>query len=377
MNIQDEIRKPELLIDLEKTRNNIQFMLRKARQNQLVFRPHFKTHQSIEIAELYRQAGISAITVSSLDMAAYFATAGWQDILIAFPINRREMECINQLAAQVRVSLLVDNLESIDFLVDHAHYPVGVWIKVDTGLHRTGIWWQNGELILSCAERMNNSPLLAFQGILTHAGHTYQAASPDDVIKMAEASKAAMLNVKRYLQDHGCRQVRVSIGDTPGCRLLSDFHDVDEIRPGNFIFFDLEQWKLGVCTAEEIAVAMACPIVSKNADRKEIVVYGGAIHFSKEMLMFEGESIYGLMAEKEGCHFSGILNDCRLLRTTQEHGVVRVNDSIFHQYHIGDLALIYPVHSCLTVQAMGEYRDIYTGKTISTMVQQRKNDSLL
>lgn len=90
--------------------------------------------------------------------------------------------------------------------------------------------------------------------------------------------------------------------------------------------------------------------------------------------MYRDEAVYGLMAENEDCHFSGLLSDGRLLHTTQEHGVLRVSDSIFRQYQIGDIVLVYPVHSCLTVQAMGEYRDIHTGKTITTMVQQRTND---
>ena len=374
MNRQNEIQKPQLLIDLEKARNNIQSMLQKARQNQVVFRPHFKTHQSHEIAEMYRDAGISAITVSSVDMAAYFAAAGWQDILIAFPVNILQMEHINQLAAQVHLSLLVDNLESIVFLEEHALHPIDIWIEVDTGLHRTGIWWQDHQHMLTCAQQIKDSQQLTLQGILTHAGHTYQANSPQDVIDRAEAGRSAMLEAKQYLQDHDCGEIRISIGDTPGCRLLSDFKGVDEIRPGNFIFFDLEQWRLGVCKAEEIAVAMACPIVSKNVQRSEMVIYGGAIHFSKEQLMYGGEAVYGLMAEKDGCRFSGILDEGRLLHTTQEHGVLRVSDSIFQQYQIGDIVLIYPVHSCLTVQAMGEYRDVHTGKTISTMVQQRMND---
>ena len=374
MKRQNEIQKPQLLIDPEKAQKNIQSMLQKARQNQVVFRPHFKTHQSHEIAEMYRDEGVSAITVSSVDMAAYFAAAGWQDILIAFPVNVLQINDINQLAARVHLSLLVDNLESIVFLKEHTHHPMDIWIEVDTGLHRTGIWWQNHQYMLTCAQQIKDSPQLAFQGILTHAGHTYQADSPQDVIHRAEGSRSAMLEVKRYLQDHDCGEVRVSIGDTPGCRLLSDFDGVDEIRPGNFIFFDLEHWLLGVCRAEEIAVAVACPIVSKNMQRSEMVIYGGAIHFSKEQLMYQGEAVYGLMAEKEGCHFSGLLSEGRLLHTTQEHGVLHVSDSIFRQYQIGDIVLIYPVHSCLTVQAMGEYRDIHSGKTITTMVQQRTNE---
>ena len=47
-------------------------MARKAKDNGLIFRPHFKTHQSIEIGEWFRESGVNKITVSSLTMANYF-----------------------------------------------------------------------------------------------------------------------------------------------------------------------------------------------------------------------------------------------------------------------------------------------------------------
>jgi D-serine deaminase-like pyridoxal phosphate-dependent protein len=367
----DAIKKPTLLVDLHKASANIAVMSAKAAQNRVVLRPHFKTHQSTRIAELYRDAGVSAITVSSVEMAQYFAAAGWHDILIAFPLNWREVDAVNDLAARIDLSVLVDCPESVDFLAAHACHAVGVWIKVDTGLHRAGIWWQEMQAIKTVAEKVIQSPNLHWKGILTHAGQTYRASSPEGVKERAFASKQAMLAVKQYLLDQGLENILISIGDTPGCRLLADFAGVDEIRPGNFIFFDLEQWQLGACRSEEIAVAVACPIVSKNRIRSELVIYGGAIHFAKETLQYKGRTIYGLVAGTPDEPFSEIQPDCILINTTQEHGIIELPPSIFSQYQIGDVITIFPVHACLTVQAIGEYTDIHSGILIPTMVTKR------
>ena len=72
-------------------------MAYRVRQNQVRFRPHFKTHQSAAIGEWFRAEGVAAITTSSVEMATYFAEQGWNDITIAFPANVREIDQINRL----------------------------------------------------------------------------------------------------------------------------------------------------------------------------------------------------------------------------------------------------------------------------------------
>ena len=55
-----------------KQRRNITFMADKAKKLNLIFRPHFKTHQSATIARWFREVGVKQIAVSSLAMAHYF-----------------------------------------------------------------------------------------------------------------------------------------------------------------------------------------------------------------------------------------------------------------------------------------------------------------
>ena len=77
----------------------------------------------------------------------------------------------------------------------------------------------------------------------------------------------------------------VSVGDTPSCSVAENFLGVDEIRPGNFVFYDLTQNMIGSNNISQVAVAMACPIVALHKDRQEIVIYGGGIHFSKDKMV--------------------------------------------------------------------------------------------
>ena len=64
-----EIDKPTLLLDRGRMRRNIERMARKAYRAGVLLRPHFKTHQSAAIGEEFRSFGVTAITVSSREMA--------------------------------------------------------------------------------------------------------------------------------------------------------------------------------------------------------------------------------------------------------------------------------------------------------------------
>ena len=86
--------KPTLIIHKDKSINNIRNIKQKADKNKIKLRPHFKTHQSLEIGSWYKNLGINKITVSSVSMAKFFSDE-WDDILIAFRINILEIETLN------------------------------------------------------------------------------------------------------------------------------------------------------------------------------------------------------------------------------------------------------------------------------------------
>ena len=117
MNFLSNITSPTLILIKERALKNIAKMAEKARKSGVHFRPHFKTHQSAEIGEWFRDIGVQAITVSSLNMAAYFSQNGWKDITVALPVNIREIEKINQLANQIKLNLLVESQESVKFFI--------------------------------------------------------------------------------------------------------------------------------------------------------------------------------------------------------------------------------------------------------------------
>ena len=343
---------PTFLLNEAIAKNNIQQMAQKASQQSVIFRPHFKTHQSAEIGSWFRQQGVSKITVSSLRMAAYFAQHGWKDITVAFPVNLREHVLINQLATSIQLGILVEDASVVEQLQTLIDQPLKVWLKIDVGYHRTGLLWEEPEAILQCAEAVRKNPFFTMAGLITHAGNSYHTPMEQIPALFAESIQR-LKTVQQSLQDAGHTKILISVGDTPGCSLSLSFAGADEIRPGNFIYFDAQQYILGSCGFEQIAGVVACPIVALHADRHEVVLYGGAVHLSKDTVAVEGNSTYGLVCFPEGKGWSKPIPGAYVKSLSQEHGVVSMPELAFSQCTIGNLLYIVPAHSCLTADLLG------------------------
>ncbi len=350
-----EIIHPTLVIDKEVCLRNIENMAQKAKDLHLRFRPHFKTHQSAKIGEWFRHYGVQAITVSSVQMAEYFARNGWDDITIAFPLNILEMQKINGLAAQISLNVLIENREAAAELAKKASHNLGVFLKIDTGSNRTGIEPSKTNLIHTILKILAENNKLSFKGFITHAGHTYTAKSTNEIFSRHFDSLLKLRTLKqRYLPDYP--QIEISIGDTPSCTLCTTFTGVDEIRPGNFVFYDLMQQNLGVCSFDDIAVKLVCPVVAKHASRNEVVIYGGAIHLSQDWLLnTDGKPSYGRIVIKKDGEKKLLSPRNYVSRLSQEHGILKVSQKNFPYFQVGDLVEILPVHSCLTANLARKY----------------------
>lgn len=369
------LTRPTLILDRAQTEQNIGAMVDKAKRANVRLRPHFKTHQSADIGALFRERGVTAITCSSLDMAAYFAEHGWNDITVAIPINPLEIDKINSLAAQITLNLLVDSEAAVAALAGLQH-PVNLWIEADVGYHRTGLPDDNPPAVLAVAHAIATNPKLRLDGLLTHAGHSYTARTRTEVAAVHEESIGRLRLLQSYLSQNGVIGLALSVGDTPTASIMDIFPDVAEIRPGNFVFHDLMQVQIWDCPSSAISVAVACPVIGKYPERERIVIHGGGVHFSKEVLVeLDGRHIYGyattLEEDENGTDtFSGIIPAAPLISLSQEHGTLHVTDSaLFDEIEIGDFLLILPVHSCMTVDLFNSYTDL-NGRTYSRIGRQ-------
>lgn len=342
-----KITTPTLLLNTSICKQNITRMAAKVKAAGLTFRPHFKTHQSHIIGRWFKEVGVDRITVSSLTMAQYFAADGWDNITVAFPVNILEITTINTLAQQIQLHLVVESSDSILFLAQHLTAPVQVWIKVDTGYHRTGIASDNLSLIQQLITQIEEADKLHIQGFLIHTGHSYRARSEAQILAIHQQS---MTRLKALHQHYP--HLQYSVGDTPTCSIAKDFSPATELRPGNFVFYDLTQRAIGSCQTEQIAVALACPIVAIHPQREEVILYGGGVHFSKDSLEENGLKHYGKLIDIEDQLWGTIQPDIYVKKLSQEHGTLHVPSSKIKDFKVGQVVHILPVHSCMTANLL-------------------------
>ena len=347
------IIKPTLFIDKIKCKENINRMFSKAKRYNLELCPHFKTHQSLEIGSWFKEIGVRKITVSSVSMAEYFSDQ-WNDITIAFPVNILEIESINKLAKKITLNLTIENNESILFLCENLRFEINVFLKIDVGYHRTGIESMNYKLIDKILSKIETHPLINFIGFLGHAGHTYNCRNEQDIIEIHTASLDIMHTLKEKYANRFPNLI-ISLGDTPSCSIAENFDGVDEIRPGNFVFYDLTQNLIGSNLISEIAIALACPIVAVHKNRSEIVVYGGGVHLSKDRLSDKEEIVFGRVVKKENNGWGDLITDTYVKSLSQEHGIISIPKNEINNYTIGDCLMVLPVHSCMTANLMKSY----------------------
>jgi len=362
-----KITRPTLLLDEVQCKANIRRMADKARRHELVFRPHFKTPQSVQIGEWFREEGVNQITVSSLSMADYFASAGWEDITVAFPANVLEIDLINALARRSKLRLLVEAAEGVKLLNKGLQSKVEVMIKVNLGNNRTGIPAERFAEIDEVLKAIEGAQQLRFAGFLGHAGQSYRARGLAEIAAVHQHALGLMQRLKdQYLPRYP--KLLLSYGDTPTCSRMDHFEGIDELRPGNFAFYDLMQQQIGSCEVEQIAVAMACPVVAIQKERSELVIYGGGIHFSKESIEDKKYGkIFGQLVENKGAGWGDLVEGAYLRGLSQEHGMLKVPPSLIDQYPIGSIVKILPIHSCMTANLMKSYQTL-EGERIEMML---------
>jgi len=355
-----------MIIDALRARANIHRMNAKAEANKAVLRPHFKTHQSGVVGQWFRQAGVDRITVSSVSMAQYFADHGWDDILIAFPVNLPEIKNINTLAGRIKLYLQLEDVSVATRLNAMLEHEVGVYIKIDSGAGRTGIALENEQAILEMVTALKAFKKLKLTGLLTHAGHFYhQTGGKLAIQEMAHQISLKMNALKSKIKQE---DLILSWGDTPSCSMLDELKGFDEWRPGNFVYYDVMQYHIGSCSLEDVAVAMACPVVAVHPEREEIVIYGGSVHFSGEYIAADNNfRMYGYVVNFTKNGWTQPIAGALLARLSQEHGIVKLPKEFCRKYKPGDLIGILPVHSCITVSAIRRQLDL-EGNLISKMV---------
>jgi len=174
-------------------------------------------------------------------------------------------------------------------------------------------------------------------GLLTHAGHAYRASEPDELRTIATREVLDLVDTAERCEREGLPIREISVGSTPTARIAAAVPGVTEIRPGTYVFNDVQQMRLGIATEESCAVRVLATVVARPTAER-FLIDGGTKSFSSDGgdgPPFPGR---GVVAGRP---------DLVLDFMSEEHGVGHlVGDA---ELRIGERLEVLPLHVCSTV----------------------------
>jgi len=242
---------PQVLIDHQRARRNIdrvQSLANAARQS---LRPHSKTHKSPVIAKWQLDRGAVGICCAKVGEAEVMAAAGITNIRLPYPVNPSNAARVLALMDHATISIVVDHLEVAKGWSEamvRAGRRLDVLIKVDVGFHRCGIdptSSQANSMIRAVSDLIG----VSFRGLLSHAGQAYHATSLQELGEIAEKEIATLRSLASDAKKSGVEIQEISVGSTPTARFSLEQRGLTELRPGNYAYFDRTQVALGAAEA--------------------------------------------------------------------------------------------------------------------------------
>ena len=101
---------PQVLIDYQRARRNIDRVQQLASAAGMRLRPHAKTHKSQVVARWQIERGAVGVCCAKLGEAEVFVDAGITDIRLPYPVNPANAERVLALMDRASISLIVDHL---------------------------------------------------------------------------------------------------------------------------------------------------------------------------------------------------------------------------------------------------------------------------
>lgn len=353
-----QLETPSVLIDLNKTQQNINSMQEQCDRCHVALRPHIKTHKMQYFAKKQLDQGAKGITCAKISEAEVMGAGGCEDIFIAYPLvgEFRIQRALDLQKKIKRLILAVDSLEGATALNNAAKthkIRFEVRLEVDTGANRTGVREQSRIQLAMKIHQLSN---LDLTGIYTFKSLAmYDGTTTTDNALAGVQEGQLLAQIAGELKQHGIKIKEISGGSSPTGKWVAESGGVTEIRPGTYIFKDCMLWKEGVAQLEELSAFVVATVVSTPC-KKYAVIDGGSKVFPTDILLNQAPYFYEGYAKVVGN------DDLILTRVNEEHGMLQ-SKSKDTKLTVGQKIMLYPGHICTTIN-LRNYVYLTDGKTV-------------
>ena len=342
----EAVPSPALLLYPERIRENIRRMIHVAGGPSRL-RPHIKTHKLAEVVRLQLAAGIHKFKCATLAEAEMAATAGAQDILIAYPMvgpnGARLLELVTKFPT-TSFSCVADDGAAVQWLAktfSHSGRELDVWLDVDCGQHRTGL--APGAAATRLYQLISTSPGLRAAGLHVYDGHIHEP----DLAKRTALCATAFAPVeafRRELVAAGLPVPRVVAGGTPTFPIHAQ-NPAFECSPGTCLLWDFGYAGKFADLDFLIAAVVLTRVVSKPGPNRLCLDLGHK----------------AIAAENPPPRVQFLnLPEATALAHSEEHLVIESQQA--ERFAVGDCLFGVPRHICPTVALYAEATVIDEGR---------------
>ncbi len=338
-----ELPTPALTVDLDVLERNLDRMAAYCREHGLALRPHTKTHKTPEVARMQVDRGASGLTVAKVGEAEVMVAAGLDKILVAYPVwGSEKLERLARLAHDREVLVSIDSEATAQALSHAAHAldaTFGILVEFDAGLHRCGL--SPGPECVALAQKISKLQGLKFRGLMTFPGNIWGTKE-----ERKQEIKKVIVRFESVMEAFGKAGMEVEIvsgGSTPSALMSHQIPGLTEIRPGTYVYNDLNTYYQGACALEDCAAKIVTTVVS-TAVPGRAMIDAGSKTFSSESLHAGPATGFGHVVEDP---------DTPLIALNEEHGYLDIARSS-RAFRVGDVLTVIPNHVCTCVNMYDE-----------------------
>jgi D-serine deaminase-like pyridoxal phosphate-dependent protein len=202
------------------------------------WRPHVKTAKLGFTMRRVVAAGVNACKASTTLELATACDAGFEDVLLAYPVVGANARRVLEIAAAnpgVAISTLVENETQA---AQWRNTPIGLFIDVNTGMNRTGIEQEHIAEVVSLARAIGSQ----FRGLHYYDGHLHQ---PDlsERRTLAHAGYDRLMRLVAALESARVHVPEVITSGTPAFAFAIDYAPFNnlnhKVSPGTVVYSDM------------------------------------------------------------------------------------------------------------------------------------------
>ena len=338
-----EVPSPALLVYPDRIKHNLQQMIHWGGVD--VLRPHVKTHKMSRIVKLKLEAGIRKFKAATIAEAEMTASAGGQDVFVAYPCvgpNQQRMLQLIKAFPETTFSTLVDDFDAASSLAQaavDADVQIGVYLDLNVGMDRTGI--VPGPEAEALYAKLAQLQGLKVSGLHVYDGHIHD--TDDQLVAQAvDQAFAPAWQMRANLLDQGIEVPHVVGCGTTSSRWMAGLADRQtqsgdetspvEVSAGTSVLWDAGQSGFSPPMGIQNAAVLLARVISRPTEQS-ICIDLGHKAVASEM-------------QPPRVKFFG-LPDAKLLIHSEEHLVLEVPDAT--RFPVGTVLYGVPTHICPTV----------------------------